>query len=290
MKKKKWLKVLVIVVIIILIMVIGVLLLLNAVSKTINSTEAIEMDYMFNEYTVENKNITSYVRGTGEITSFNIQTLDVPSYSSIKKNYVSDGATVSSKQKLLQIKMDGVTKTIKSPIAGMYFVTEVNGNKEYKVYDLKKIGIEMLVSENDVAKLKVGQKAIVKITALKKEVEGSVSYISKLPTDGKFKVRVKINYNNDIRFGYGTSVKVIIEEKENVLVIPYSALEMDDDEKYYVIKKEHRIDYYNKKINSISLPDTSKTYVEVGTITNSEVEIKSGLQPGDVIIEWFGNI
>ena len=44
------------------------------------------------------------------------------------------------------------------------------------------------------------------------------------------------------------------------------------------------------KINSISLPDTSKTYVEVGTITNSEVEIKSGLQPGDVIIEWFGNI
>ena len=284
-KKKKWGKILIIVFVIVLIIGISILLLVNNVSGKINGIGDVEISMFVEEYTVRKENITTYVKGTGEITSFNIQTLDIPSFSTIKETYVNDGDRVSTKQKILKINADGITKDITSPIDGMYFETENIGTKIYQVYDLNNIGVSMYVSENDVANLVVGQKAIVKITALKKEVEGTISYISKLPIDGKFKVKVKIDYIDEIRFGYGTSVKIIVEEKENALVIPYNVLEMDNDEKYYVVKKGFEKEFYNYKFNGTPLPDFAKTYIEIGTIANNQVEVLSGLNSDDIILE-----
>ncbi len=288
MKKKKfnWVKGIIIVVVIVVIIVVIGIGAFSSVSKNIDSINETEMGFYFTDYTVKQQNMTAYVKGTGEITSFNIQTLDVPTYSNIKEKYVNDGDMVTAKQNLLRAIVDGYSQNITSPIDGMYFETESNGMKVYQVYDLKNIGVEMFVSENDVASLKVGQKAYVRITALNKEVEGSISYISKLPTDGKFKVRVKIEYTDEIRFGYGASVRIVVAEKENVLVIPYKALQMDNDNRYYVIKSEFKEDFYKNFMYNTALPETSKTYVEVGIITNSQVEIISGLQSGDVIEEW----
>ena len=288
MKKKrfKWLKVLGIVVAIIVVLVIIIGAIVNNVTDNISNISESEMGSFFTDYTVKEQNMTAYVKGTGEITSFNIQTLDVPPYSSVKETFVNDGDIVTAKQKLLRAVIDSYSQNINSPIDGMYFETEVNGAKTYQVYDLKNIGIEMLVSETDVASLRVGQKAFIRITALNKEIEGSISYISKLPTEGKFKVKVKIEYTDEIKFGYGASVRIVVSEKENVLVIPYNALQMDNDNKYYVIKSEFKSDFYKNYMYNIAIPEESKTYVEVGTITNSQVEIISGLQTGDVIEEW----
>lgn len=285
-KKIKWVSVLGIILVIILVIIIVIKLLINNVTNKIGGIGDVEMSMFFEEYTVKEEKMTAYVKGTGEITSFNIQTLDIPAFSSIKETYVNDGDRVTAKQKLLKVVTDGISQDINSPIDGMYFETESIGSKVYQVYDLNNIGVSMYVSENDVANLSVGQKAIVKITALKKEVEGEINYISKLPSDGKFKVKVKINYTDEIKFGYGTSVKIIIEEKENALVIPYNAIEMDDDDKYYVVKKEYENEYYNYKMNGASLSDSAKTYIEIGTITNNQVEVLSGLNSGDVIVEF----
>ena len=248
-----------------------------------------DVSYAFNEYEVKREKLVSTVKGNGVITSFNIQKLDFPYDGKIKERYVNDGDVVTAKKVVLKVLSEGYYKNITSPIDGMYFeVIDNMGVNSYYVYDLNDVGVEMLVSEKDVAKLSLNQKASVKITALNKVVDGNVIYISKLPSEGsKFKVRVSIPYSDDIKFGYGTSVNIVLEEKENVLVIPYNALMMDKDDSYYVVKKDCSYDYYRYKMSDTSsLSKECKTKVEVGIVTNDNVEILKGLEEKDIVLEW----
>lgn len=285
-KKNKWLKVLLIIIGVVAILGIIVSSIINKVLGNIDNINELDMQYYFEEHVVKQENITSYVKGTGSITSFNIKRIEVPEYANVKESYVRDGDIVKEKQKLLKVYADGYNQNINSPIEGMYFELENNGTKEYFVYSLNDMGIELYVSETDTASLAIGQKAIIKITALNKEFEGKVTYISKLPTNGRFKVKVSVSYAEEIRFGYGASVKVIVSEKEDAIVIPYSTLQIDENNKYYVIKKENKEKFYNDNMNGTIISEEAKTYVEIGTITNNQVEILSGLQNGDVIEEW----
>lgn len=285
-KKFKFVKIFGIIIGVFAVILIILNLIIKNISNNLNDISETEISQYFNDYTVNTQNMTAFVKGTGKITSFNIQTLDIPAYSDVKEKFINDGDMVTAKQRILRAIIDGYSQNINSPIDGMYFEIEQNNQMVYQIYDLKNVGIEMLVSENDVALLKEGQKAFVKITALNKEIEENVSYISKIPQDGKFKVKVKIEYTDEIKFGYGVSVKILVAEKENVLVIPYNTLQMDNENKYYVIKSEYKKDFYKSYINNTIIPEKAKTYVEVGIITNNQVEITSGLKSGDVVEEW----
>lgn len=285
-KKFKFVKIFGIIIGVFAVILIILNLIIKNISNNLNDISENEISQYFNDYTVNTQNMTAFVKGTGKITSFNIQTLDISAYSDVKEKFINDGDMVTAKQRILRAIIDGYSQNINSPIDGMYFEIEQNNQMVYQIYDLKNVGIEMLVSENDVALLKEGQKAFVKITALNKEIEGNVSYISKIPQDGKFKVKVKIEYTDEIKFGYGVSVKILVAEKENVLVIPYNTLQMDNENKYYVIKSEYKKDFYKSYINNTIIPEKAKTYVEVGIITNNQVEITSGLKSGDVVEEW----
>lgn len=285
-KKKNWLKIVLISGVIIFVVVVLGFKIANNIFDNINDLNDVEIDYYASEYVVNIQNFTEYVKGTGVINSFNIKTLDTSNYSEIKETYVSDGDIVNAKQKILRGTVDGMGQILYSPIYGMYFEDDGYDKKSYYIYDLNNIGTEIYVSENDVAKISINQKAIVKITALNKEVEGTVSYVAKLPSEAGFKVKVKINYSEDIKFGYGVSVKIIASQKDNALVIPYDALQIDVNDNYYVVKKEYKEDLYNSYFSDISLPEEAKTYVEIGSITGSQIEITSGLNAGDTIIEW----
>ena len=285
---KKGLKIFLIVIVILVIIGIIIGAWFKKVFSNMGDVTNQEASIYFIEHEVKKEKLISTVKGNGVITSFNIQRLEVPMDAKVKERYVNDGEIVTAKKNLLKVLSEGYYRYITSPIDGMYFETsDINGNNYY-VYDLNDIGVEMLVSEKDVAKLSLDQKANVKITALNKVVEGTVSYISKLPSEGsKFKVRVSIPYSDDLRFGYGTSVNIVLEEKENVLVIPYNALMMDKDDSYYVVKKDCSYDYYRYKMSDTSsLSKNCKTKVEVGIITSDNVEILEGLEEKDIVLEW----
>lgn len=284
--KKNWLKIVLITVAILFVIIEVGFIIANAFINNLDNVSSAEMDIYINEYVVQEQSFTEYVKGTGQINSFNIKVLDTSDYSEIKETYVNDGDIVNAKQKLLRGIKDGASEIMYSPIYGMYF--EDSENKSYLVYDLNNIGIEMYVSENDVAKLSINEKAIVRISALNKEVEGTITYVSKLPSTNGFKVRVKIDYTDDIKFGYGVSVKIIASQKDNALVIPYDALQMDANDNYYVIKKENKEALYNSYFGNTTIPKEARTYVEIGSITGTLVEITSGLNVGDTIVEWKG--
>ncbi len=286
---KKKLKV--VFIIILVLIVIGIVLStwFKNISQRFADTENSLSDSYFIEHVAKREKLVSEIKGNGTITSFNINKIDMPYEYKIKEKYVNDGEYVTQNKTLMKIETNGVTTNINSPIDGMYFeVADSLGVNNYYVYDLNNIGVETKVKEMDVAKLAIGQKASVKITSLNKEVEGSVTYISKLPTEGtKYKIRISIPYTDDIRFGYGASVSVNIEEKDNVLSIPYNALVMDKDDSYYVVKNNCKYDYYRYKMSDKStLNSDCKTKVEIGIISNYYVEITSGLEENDVVLEW----
>lgn len=286
MKKKKnnWLKIILITGVILFAIVELGIIIANTFIANLNDLNNVEIDYYFNEYVVQEQSFTEYVKGTGIINSFNIKSLDTSEYSEIKEIYVNEGTIVNAKQKIMRGIKDGISQIIYSPINGMYF--EDVENKSYLLYDLSNIGIEMYVTENDVAKVSVNQKAIVRISAINKNVDGVVTYVSKLPSTSGFKVRIKIDYNDEIKFGYGASVKVIVSQKDKAIVIPYNALQMDKNNNYYVVKKEYKESLYNNYYNDVVIPEEAKTYVKIGSITGSLVEITSGLNIGDTIVEW----
>ncbi len=271
--------------IIFIILVIGLLIFLgysyiaNRVKSNLDNIEESNMTYTV-EQVVKKEKLVDYVKGSGNVTSFNIKILNGEA-EPVKEMYVNDGDVVSQKQKIMKVSNGYETKNLTAPISGIYFETIGLGDQtQYVIYDTNDVGIEFNVNENDVVKLSIGQKVVVKVVVLNKEIEGTVKYVSKLPIDSKYRVRVSIPYSDDIKFGYGTSLKVTVQEKE-ALTLPYSSI-IYTDSKYYVLKKENADAYENREYywdNSLL------TEVKIGTINGNSVEIVSGLSEGDIVME-----
>ena len=275
---KKIFKVFVIILVIGLIGFLGYSYIANRVKTNLDTIQESNKEYTI-EQVAKKEKIVDYVKGSGEVTSFNIKTLNSDE-DIIKELYVKDGDNVSQKQKIMKVSNGYETKTITAPISGIFFEVLSLSGTEYTIYDTNDVGIEFSVDENDVAKLSIGQSVSVKIVVLNKEIVGTVKYVSKLPAESRYKVRVSIPYSEEIRFGYGASLKVTVQEKE-VLTIPYSSI-IYNDNKYYVLKKENK-DAYEKR--EYYWDNSLLTEVQIGTINANVVEIVSGLSEGDIVME-----
>lgn len=282
----KKLKAILIVLIILGIIVFGIIKVVKSKVDAVSEIQEGNADNFFASYTVKKQDVSSYVRGSGTITSFNIETLEIEAGNRVSEILVSEGQKVNAKQEILKVVNDeGKTKTIKSSISGMFFCIEdqTMGTK-YCIYNLDDIGIKMALAEKDITSVNVNQKVKIKITALDKEFEGNVSYVSSLPQNDKFLVRIKLNYNDDIKFGYSATASILTSEKTNAIVIPYDYVKMNDDGRYFVYKEDRKNDLYNTFWDNTEKPEEWKTYIEVGTITSNDVEVISGLEEGEKII------
>lgn len=251
----------------------------DRVNYIVNANEEFSFENSMGIHEVKTATAETFVKSSGTITSFNIQTIDIEDYEKVKEVYISDGQYVDAKKRIMKVTGD-TTRYITAPVSGIFFKTsKSDGDYEYKIYNLDEIGVAIQVSEKDVSSLQIGQTAIIKIISLDQELEGTVSYISMLPYEGKFTVNIKVPYFDGIKFGYTTNVKILTSKNEEAIVIPYEALNEDDDGRYYVILEEYK-DY------ALELEEYMKTYVKVGKMTEDYVEILEGLDIGMKIIYW----
>ena len=251
-------------------------------------------EFAFATYTVKRDNVSSYIRGAGTISSFNIETLNIDVGENVTDILVEEGDFVEAKQEILKVKdEDGNTKTLKSSISGLFFCVEnqtagVTSGISYCIYNLDDIGVKIALSEKDITSVNVGQKAKVNITALNKEFDGEVSYVSSLPQNDKFMVRIKIDYTDEVKFGYSATTSILTMEKDNIIAIPYDYLNMTDDGRYYVYKDEVKAQLYDSLGWGEEAPEELRTYITIGTITSKNVEVLEGLEEGDKIamLNW----
>lgn len=178
------------------------------------------------------------------------------------------------------------TPTVTSPMAGM--ITNISyapgmtisGTEEssQRVAVIKAKGNPLAsfnLSEIDVNKVKIGQKATVKLDSLTdKTFTGKVMTIDKVgtTTSGVTNYPVVIQLDTqaeDLLPNMAATANIIIDSKDNVLLIPTSALKTSGNQTVVQVMK-------GKQTQNVS--------VETGLASDSQTEIISGLAEGDTIV------
>lgn len=139
-----------------------------------------------------------------------------------------------------------------------------------------KADVEVSVDESDISNIKEGQTADITLDAVSDQsYEGTVTNVQAIGTSNggstKYTVTVTLSKTEDMLFGMTASATINVEEADNAILIPVSALQ-EKDGKTYV---------YTKKDSEDNL--SGETEVETGLSDGSQVEIISGLSKGDTV-------
>ena len=196
---------------------------------------------------------------------------------------------------------------------------QMTGTEILRIANLNNMEVEVDVNENDIVKVSIGDSANIEVDAyLKREFKGIVTSISNSAsstltadqvTNFKVKVRiVKESYQDllegkpanfsPFRPGMTATVDIITKRKENIVALPISAVVVKDDTTS--VKKDVVAELEKKeKEQKGTAPKSDKKYecvfvkvgdkaklrvVKTGIQDDTNIEIISGLKPGEEII------
>jgi len=189
----------------------------------------------------------------------------------------------------LKAQRDAAKRKVAAPISGT--VIEVNvkngddlsrnpSSSETKapiiIGDLSTLKASVKVNEVDISKVSIGQKAMVKLSAIENmEMPGKVEKIDSLGNEEQGVVTYDViialdSLDKRIKPEMSVSASIITETKENVLTIPSSAVKSQMAEDYYVEVLENGFPVQKA--------------VQIGAANDTETEIISGLRIGDKVI------
>ncbi len=197
---------------------------------------------------------------------------------------------IGIKEDIISTKKDNLDKAnITSPIDGT--VTRVNAKlgriptaqdmarAMFIVENLEDLQIKVSISEYDISRVKVGQKVKITSDVLRGDsIDGVVSRIA--PTgevvqgaasrEMRIPVEIKITNKGNIIAGVNAKTEILIEEKNNALVVPLESILVEGEEKFVLVGNDNVI----KKV---------KVTTGIEGITKTEV-ISDELKDGDIII------
>lgn len=140
-----------------------------------------------------------------------------------------------------------------------------------------KMKVTMNVDELDIGSMQEGLSAEITLDAVEGETfTGNITSVSGSASAGngvaQYPVEITFDKTEDMLSGMNASVAVIVEQAENVLVVPLAAV-TDMGDKAYVYTG------YDESSGEL----TGETEVTLGLSDENNVEIKSGLSEGDTI-------
>ena len=196
---------------------------------------------------------------------------------------------------------------------------QMTGTEILRIANLNNMEVEVDVNENDIVKVSIGDSANIEVDAyLKREFKGIVTSISNSASTAltadqvtNFKVKVRIlkeSYQDllegkpanfsPFRPGMTATVDIITKRKENIVAVPISAVVIKDDTTS--VKKDIVAELEKKEQEQKgTAPKSDKKYecvfvkvgdkaklrvVKTGIQDDSNIEIISGLKPGEEII------
>jgi HlyD family secretion protein len=143
--------------------------------------------------------------------------------------------------------------------------------------DPSRMELSAQVEEIDVAGVKLGQSAVISVDAWPDErLEGVVTLVSLVPNieAGLVQYKVKISFDVppglDLKIGMSATADIIIQQRENVLLVPERAIERDSQGKPMVWVK------LNEQIEPRS--------IITGISDGLQTEVLSGLGEGEIVM------
>jgi RND family efflux transporter MFP subunit len=144
------------------------------------------------------------------------------------------------------------------------------------IVKIEKVFAKIAVSENEIASIKKGQEAIIKIGALNNhEFKGTVEEVGVLADllAHTYKVKILIpNKDQLIKPGMICSVTIPKTKTDDRIVIPNQSVQVDEKGKTYV----YSVDKSQTK--------AFRTYVKTGKLLKNGIEIETGLNIGDLVV------
>lgn len=146
--------------------------------------------------------------------------------------------------------------------------------------DMQEVFFEGRVDETDIGKVFVGQEARVKVDAFRDEAfPGKVERISPLGEEEDnvigFEVRVAITDPARIlRSQMSANAEIIVEQKDDILLVAESAIIYDQDRKTFVEIFEPGTEDQKRRVP-----------IEVGISNGTTTEVVAGLQEGDRVVK-----
>jgi len=175
------------------------------------------------------------------------------------------------KKSYLSSPIKGIVTKSPSSQVGSY----PNANDFFEIVDPATEYISAMVGQQDVIKLKVGQKAKITLDSYRDlPFEATVDYVSYSPVDTtNNKYEVKLTYTRDpekynYHLGMTGEIEVLLSEKNNTLVLPRQYISSDKGKRYVTL---------------INNKASEKREILTGMENYEEIEILSGLNIGDTV-------
>lgn len=160
--------------------------------------------------------------------------------------------------------------------------------------------VSFSLSLNDVVRVQEGQELELKIPALPllNDVRAHITEIDILPKNeglAQYEVRALVDSESlskefSLREGLSADIKIIQEEKQNILRVPKVALTYDETgvSILKLLNKNNSLEEEIEMQGGFDLsqysPETEKKYIQIGLEGKNYVEVVSGLNEGDYII------
>ena len=262
--------------IIILLGMIGVFLLGGQVGKNEEqgSTKIVKTEEKVSTQTIK-KTLTS----SGSVASKKTEKLELSTSKYFEAMCVEVDDTVSKGDKILKYTDGTYLKASNDCVILSTNLPETenkaSSSNYVEVSYLNKLTIDLSISENEIASVKVGQEVQISLTADDtKTFTGKITKIDSVGTYSTsgttFSAVVEFKNDGSVKLGMSVSCTVIIKEEKDVISVPVNAVSTNSEGKQYVVK-----------INSDGT--TEETIVETGIANENYVQITSGLTTDDTV-------
>lgn len=244
------------------------------------------------------------------------KTITAEASGTIDAVYVMEGSRVSNGTKLVHIKSSSISDslksaelslkssqlsqdnakkkledyTIKAPISGTVVTKNVKAGDKLDntnmstemavIYDMSSLECELNVDELDIKNIELGQSVIITSDAVSDKIyNGEVTNVSVNGTTSggvtTYPVTINItDFDEELLPGMNIDVEIITSKAKGVLAVPVTAVNRGNT----VYVKGDKTDEKDMA------PDGFKSViVETGTYNNEYIEIKSGINEGDII-------
>jgi len=149
------------------------------------------------------------------------------------------------------------------------------GTPILSLVDPKQLYVKATIDEYDAQKVRVGQRALIKVDAFPGETfSGKVYQISPIVSGGKletrtFSIKVSFEGNHPLKAGMSADAEVIVSKLEDVLFVPSLAVVEKEGRRIALVVERSRVRH-----QPIQIGDSNWTYVQ----------IKGGLAPGSQVV------
>ncbi|MDR1256274.1 MAG: efflux RND transporter periplasmic adaptor subunit [Spirochaetaceae bacterium] len=248
--------------------------------------------YAVSAVTVGTGNIADYLTLSGDMVAGSSVDVFSDTAGTITRRFVSIGSAVEKNQPVAEVDpsqpgMQYIASIVRAPIAGV--ISNLPGQVGMKITQSSSLAvisggggleIQLNVAERFIYRIRMGLPCEITLDAYPNDrFRGRISEISPVINVSSRTMRIKVNVENPgnmLKAGMFANVKIITEEKNNVITVPETAVLQRGGERFVYTVEPDPSDA-NFKI-------ARRMTVTTGLNIDNMIEVTDGIKAGDMIV------